>query len=243
VVSFRPRLLYPRYPLYKRLYGSQVWSGYGGEQKNFLSFREWSPGCQNRSSVTILTELPPLGRQMLSRPEFNPREVHVAFLVCKVTMGKVFLQVFWLVPATAPCSSLTVPKMCDRRDQPEPYYNLGWGWGFSSDQTLGDEMFLGKFKKIVFDLSCPSTSNSTQTTQKILMKHGMVELPLLRHFHFGLVLFILRATLVGGLHELLCVFFESTDRFWWEPIYGTSVIQVFILRPTVLYISIYLATW
>jgi len=74
VVSFTPRPLYSwgknrRYPLNRKLGGSQSRSGRYGEERNPCLYRESNPGGPARSLVTVLTELPRLPKERLCSME------------------------------------------------------------------------------------------------------------------------------------------------------------------------------
>jgi hypothetical protein len=73
VVNFTLRPLYlrgksPRYPLQRRLCGSQSRSVHSGGEKNPCPYRELKPGRLARSLVTILTELSRFPRRIILKP-------------------------------------------------------------------------------------------------------------------------------------------------------------------------------
>jgi len=52
-----PQLLYPQYPLDRRLDGSQSWYGHGSKEKNFFPLLGIAPQLSSLQAVITVTEL------------------------------------------------------------------------------------------------------------------------------------------------------------------------------------------
>jgi hypothetical protein len=63
VVSFTPQPLYPLYPFGRRLDVPQSWSRRGSEENKFFPLLKANPGRPAHSLITIVTELPRLGKE------------------------------------------------------------------------------------------------------------------------------------------------------------------------------------